>query len=96
VEEPWLYSANNLARVEPSGPTELVTEVIERPSRRAGLGDLYQLAAVAGTALGAYHGYRRSGSVSWAFGWSLFGGLMPVFAIPLAFAQGFGKKKGKS
>jgi hypothetical protein len=45
----------------------------------------------AGTAIGAYHGYKRHGSVLWALGWGLFGGLLPVVAIPVAFAQGLSK-----
>lgn len=99
--EPWVHNQYSMAHVEPQPvgmgqAAELRTELIPRQSPRAGLGDLYRWAAVAGTALGAYHGYRRTGSVAWAFGWSLFAGAMPIFAIPLAFAQGFGKKKGRS
>ena len=47
--------------------------------------------AVAGTALGAYHGYKRTGSVGWAIGWALLGGVFPFITIPVALAQGFGK-----
>ncbi len=55
---------------------------------------------IAGTALGAYHGYKRTGSVGWALGWALLGGLFPIITIPVAYAQGFGKpdaefKKGR-
>lgn len=46
-------------------------------------------------ALGAYHGYRRTGSWGWAFGWGVFAGLLPFLAVPVAFAQGFGKPEGK-
>lgn len=53
----------------------------------------YALAGVAGTAIGAYHGYKRNDSVGWAIGWALLGGLVPVIVIPLAFAQGIGKRK---
>lgn len=49
--------------------------------------------SIAGTALGAYHGYRRNrGSVGWAIGWALLGGMFPVITIPVALAQGFGKR----
>jgi hypothetical protein len=48
---------------------------------------------VAGTAAGAYHGYKRTESVGWAVGWALLGGFVPYIVIPVAFAQGFGKKK---
>lgn len=47
--------------------------------------------AVAGTALGAYHGYKRTESLGWAIGWALLGGLFPFITIPVALAQGFGK-----
>lgn len=42
----------------------------------------------------AYHGYKRTGSVLWALGWGLAGGFAPIVAVPIAVAQGFGKKKG--
>lgn len=47
--------------------------------------------ALAGTALGAYHGYKRTESIGWTIGWALAGGLFPIIAIPVALAQGFGK-----
>lgn len=47
--------------------------------------------ALAGTALGAYHGYKRTESVGWAIGWALLGGLFPFITVPVALAQGFGK-----
>lgn len=47
--------------------------------------------ALAGTALGAYHGYKRTGSVGWSIGWALLGGLFPFITVPVALAQGFGK-----
>ena len=46
---------------------------------------------LAGTALGAYHGYKRTGSLGWTLGWALLGGLFPIITIPVAFAQGFGR-----
>lgn len=46
---------------------------------------------VAGTGLGAYHGYKRNNSVGWAIAWGLLGGLFPIITIPVAIAQGFGK-----
>jgi uncharacterized membrane protein HdeD (DUF308 family) len=44
--------------------------------------------AVTGTAVGAYHGYKRNDSVGWAIVWGLLGGLAPIIVIPVAFAQG--------
>jgi len=48
--------------------------------------------ALSGAAM-AYHGYKRTGSVGWALGWSVFGSMLPFFAVPISLAQGFGKKK---
>lgn len=42
--------------------------------------------------LSAYHGYMRTQSVGWAVGWALVGGLFPVITLPVAIAQGFGKR----
>lgn len=49
------------------------------------------LIGIAGTALGAYHGYKRNGSVAWAVVWGLAGGAVPIVTIPVAVAQGFGE-----
>ncbi len=69
-----------------SGPTAL----------RRGLAITYALAGVAGTAIGAYHGYKRNDSVGWAVAWALLGGLAPIVVIPVAYAQGIGKRKVRS
>jgi hypothetical protein len=74
----------------PFGAEEIVIET--NPARKT-LALLWGIAGVAGAALGAYHGYKRNESVGWAIGWSLLGGLVPVIVIPLAFAQGLGKRK---
>ena len=52
------------------------------------------VAGIAGTGLGIYHGWRRTGSVGWTLGWGLFGGLLPIVAIPWMLAQGFAKPAG--
>jgi hypothetical protein len=54
----------------------------------------YMALSAAGTAVGAYHGWKRDESVGWAIGWALLGGIAPFIVIPVAFAQGMGKKKG--
>jgi hypothetical protein len=54
---------------------------------------VYATLSVAGAALGGYHGYKRNNSVGWALGWSLLGSLFPIIVLPIAFAQGFGKRK---
>jgi hypothetical protein len=40
-----------------------------------------------------YHGYRRTGSLVWALVYGLAGRLVPVAAVPISLAQGFGQKK---
>lgn len=54
---------------------------------------LWGAASIAGTGLGAYHGYKRTKSAGWALGWGLFGAVVPIIALPVMFAQGFGKRK---
>lgn len=58
------------------------------------VGHVLGVLSIAGTALGAYHGYRRNDSVGWAILWGLLGGAVPFITIPVAFAQGFGKPAG--
>jgi hypothetical protein len=53
--------------------------------------DLWALASVVGTGLGAFHGYARNQSIGWAIAWGFLGGIAPIITIPVAFAQGFGK-----
>lgn len=54
----------------------------------------YGALSLAGAGSGAYHGYKRNrGSVGWALGWALLGGIFPVITIPVSLAQGFGKPK---
>ena len=55
----------------------------------------WRLLSLGGAALGAYHGYKRNNSVGWAIGWGLLGSIFPVIVIPVAFAQGIGKRKGR-
>lgn len=54
---------------------------------------IYRVLGIIGGAAGAYHGYKRNQSVGWAIGWAILGTMFPVITIPVAFAQGFGKKK---
>jgi hypothetical protein len=50
---------------------------------------------IAGTGLGAYHGYRRNKSVGWAIGWGVMGSMFPILTVAIALAQGFAKPKGR-
>lgn len=49
------------------------------------------LVPVLGASLGAYHGYKRNGSVAWALWWAFAGAAVPVVTLPVAVAQGFGE-----
>jgi len=46
----------------------------------------------AGIAL-VYHGYKRTGSLLWALFYGAAGKYIPLVAVPVAVAQGFGKTK---
>lgn len=48
------------------------------------------------SAAGAWHGYRRNGSVGWALAWAAFGAAAPVLSTVIAAAQGFGRRKGRA
>jgi hypothetical protein len=77
-----------------SAQGQQVVEVAHNPALTA-LKVAYGLASIAGTAIGAYHGYKRNDSVGWALGWAFLGGLFPIVVIPVAFAQGIDKRKGR-
>lgn len=40
-----------------------------------------------------YHGYKRTGSLLWALLYGAAGRFIPTVAVPVAVAQGFGKKR---
>ena len=63
-------------------PTTSVSDVIAS--------DTFKTAA---TIALAYHGYRRTGSLLWTLVYAGFGRYEPVIALPVAFAQGFGKRR---
>ena len=47
-----------------------------------------------GGAAAAYHGYKRNnGALGWTAVWAVCGALAPIIAIPVALAQGFGKRR---
>jgi hypothetical protein len=55
----------------------------------------YQAVTIAGGVAGAYHGYKRNDSIGWAIWWSLNGTIFPFVTVPIALAQGFGKRAGR-
>lgn len=80
------------AEVYDLGDFGLGQEDLERKKFKI-IGPSYHPIAMAATAALAYHGYKRNNSIGWAIGWVLIGGLAPVIALPIAFAQGFAKRK---
>lgn len=55
---------------------------------------IWKALAAASVGVSAYHGYKRhDGSIGWALGWGILGGIFPVVTPAIAFAQGLGKKK---
>jgi len=65
---------------------------VEAPGAPA-LGPVWYALGAAGVAASAYHGYKRNNSVGWAVVWGLLGGIAPFITVPVAFAQGFGKRR---
>jgi hypothetical protein len=49
--------------------------------------------STAATLAMTYHGYKRTGSLIWALVYGLAGRWVPVVAVPVAMAQGFGERK---
>ena len=96
-----------LANNQPVAGNRLMPVKAQPPPNLFGLGDpgqepktLQIIYSLLGTAAGAglaYHGYKRTGG-SWlaAIGWSAIGGFFWPLALPVAFAQGFGKPKEES
>lgn len=59
-------------------------------------GPVMLTASILGTGAGAYHGFKRNrGSVGWAIVWGLLGGMFPIITVPVAFAQGYAKPRGR-
>lgn len=66
----------------------------EEPEKREPEGpSVGEVARKAATAAMLYHGYKRSGSVLVALLYGIAGRTVPQIAVPIALAQGFGKKK---
>jgi len=61
----------------------------------SGIADtLGNIQSMAGMAIGAYHGYRRTSSIGWTVVWAAAGSFSPIITAVVAFAQGFGQPKG--
>lgn len=71
-----------IRKVHPAGVGDAATDLVDSGAVRTAAG-----------ALLVYHGYRRTGSLLWALFYGLAGRQVPVVAVPVALAQGLGKKK---
>jgi len=100
------FALPNYIRAEPHGRGTAISTYQARrktipfkiPESLAGIEEMYahpamQAAGMVGAVAGAYHGYKRNNSIAWALVWSVLGGSMPFFTIPVSVAQGFGKRK---
>lgn len=80
-----------------SAPASLAPVPPPAPSSSPTLDKLavaYKIAGTVAAVAGVYHGYKRNDSVGWALGWGILAGAFPLVTIPIAVAQGFGKRKG--
>lgn len=69
-----------------------ITDVIVPPLSATAI--LWTLASLAAVGVSVYHGYKRNNSIGWAIAWGVAGGIAPIVTVPVALAQGFGKRKG--
>ncbi len=67
----------------------------DKPETKTSVADIVSSPGVKTASMVAltYHGYRRTGSILWALFYGLVGRTVPVVAVPIAAAQGFGKKR---
>lgn|SRR5574341_1006069 len=87
-------SASVVRWLDAPADIEQVGQAAEVKVETNGWSTLWTVLGVAGTALGAYHGYKRNhGSLGWAVGWGIFGAFLPILSIPISLAQGFGKPR---
>jgi hypothetical protein len=81
---------------DPVPPTVAAPPVPPAPAQPSAWQTVSKIGSWAGFLGGAYHGYKRNDSFGWAFGWALFGGAIWPLALPVMFAQGFGKPAFKT
>lgn len=75
-------------------PIQQITPPYARGMGTNGIGKLMALAGTLSMPVLAYHGYRRDGQSVWgAVKWGFFGSIVWPITLPIALAQGYGKKK---
>lgn len=94
VEDICLSGRASGRRIDPDSELEAEPAFEDQWERQRLAAAGWAALGVIGTAVGAYHGYKRTrGSVGWTLAWAIFGGVMPVIALPVAVAQGVGRPK---
>ncbi len=82
----------DMANGEAMRDPEYSRAVAEEAARK--LVKISPFVGIAGAALSGYHGFERNrGNLGWGFAWGVLGYLFPVVTVPIAFAQGYGKRK---
>ena len=90
-QDPFVYMPAATSRIERDREHDRMGQMTLEgwtPLQRA-----YAAVSLVATGLGAYHGYKRNNSVGWAIWWGFASGVAPFFALPIAYAQGFAKRR---
>jgi hypothetical protein len=83
----------NLGGDPPNGAAEMQNNLREQANSPRML--IWGLISAASAGVSGFHGYKRNNSVGWGIAWFILGGMFPVITPTVAFAQGFGKRKGR-
>lgn len=68
-------------------------EVVRAPNApRDTLAGILSVAGALSIPVLAYHGYARNESIGWALVWGVFGSLFWPVTVPIALAQGYGRR----
>lgn len=84
---------NGLAGIGAMSPLGRLGQVYTNGQLSPGWLRFLGLVSLAGGVLGAYHGYKRHDSIWGGIGWYFLGSFFWPIAIPVAFGQGFAKRK---
>lgn len=69
---------------------DTASDVLLPPLKPAAI--FWSLLATVAAGASAYHGYKRNDSIGWGVAWGLLGGIAPIITVPIALAQGFGRR----
>jgi hypothetical protein len=68
---------------------------LQDPQSNSTRNTIWGVLSAVSAGVSGYHGYRRNNSAGWGVAWFILGGIFPVITPTVAFAQGFGKRKGR-